>query len=29
VLFVPITVIGLVVLVARYGGLRRLGAALR
>jgi uncharacterized membrane protein YbhN (UPF0104 family) len=29
VLFVPITVIGLVVLVARYGGLPRLGAALR
>jgi glycosyltransferase 2 family protein len=29
VLFVPITVIGLVVLVARHGGLRRLRAALR
>jgi uncharacterized membrane protein YbhN (UPF0104 family) len=29
VLFVPITVVGLVALVARYGGLRRLSAALR
>jgi uncharacterized membrane protein YbhN (UPF0104 family) len=29
VLFVPITVVGLVVLVVRYGGLRRVGVALR
>jgi glycosyltransferase 2 family protein len=29
VLFVPITIVGLVALVARYGGLRRLTAALR
>jgi glycosyltransferase 2 family protein len=29
VLFVPITVIGLIALVARYGGVRRLSAALR
>jgi uncharacterized membrane protein YbhN (UPF0104 family) len=29
VLFVPITVVGLIALVARYGGLRRIGAALR
>jgi uncharacterized membrane protein YbhN (UPF0104 family) len=29
VLFVPITVAGLVVLVVRYGGVRRIGAALR
>jgi hypothetical protein len=29
VLFVPITVAGLVILVVRYGGVRRIGAALR
>jgi hypothetical protein len=29
VLFVPITVVGLAALVARYGGLRRLRAALQ
>ena len=29
VLFVPITIVGLAVLVARYGGLRRLSVALR
>jgi glycosyltransferase 2 family protein len=29
VLFVPITVVGLVVLVVRYGGVRRIGTALR
>ena len=29
VLFVPITVVGLVVLVVRYGGLRRMSVALR
>ena len=29
VLFVPITVVGLIALVVRYGGLRRLGVALR
>jgi hypothetical protein len=29
VLFVPITVVGLVALVVRYGGLRRVSVALR
>jgi hypothetical protein len=29
VLFVPITIVGLVALVVRYGGLRRLSLALR